>query len=106
MQVGFFLCVFIHKYLQMRGACVYLWGMETFDEQMEKCDALAAEYSAKSGLPMCGNAIWRACYGINQLAASASSAATALKKLRLAQISRDGTKIKPFRFTDIAKRIK
>lgn len=28
MQAGLFLCVFIHKYLQMRGACVYLWGME------------------------------------------------------------------------------
>lgn len=80
--------------------------MGTFDDQIKKCDAIAAKLASQSGFPFSGNDIWRACYGLNNLNASAKLASIGLKDLRKAMIGRDGTRQRPLRFGDIAKRIK
>jgi len=78
--------------------------IETFDEQMKQCEAVASELSAQSGFSVCANSIWRACYAFDLLSKSNKAVALNLRKFRLSIIGRDGTKHKPFRFKDIAER--
>lgn len=77
--------------------------METFDEQMEKCESVASELSAQSGFNVCANSIWMACYAFDLFSKSNKDVALNLRKLRLAIIGRDGTKRNPYCFKDIVK---